>query len=1360
MNNLIASTPISYIDEYGNEFVDIVINVTSNVTSEFNIKKMFINYTFTQRVDQNPYTGNLTAALNELVPDTGEGTSILPIVVSSSFKGNINISNISIDYYIPDLTNNRLELITGFGPEGKIIYSDYMDYVFLVNITNKAGITDVNNVTLFLNIDGENLQLFWAEATDTFSELWDPKDLITLNPLASSSVNNSVDHWTLEFVIGFNWTYQNETLEHCALRTTNDTGAFVFNEFPEIYQVENDLEFVGELEVTSAIQGNLSDKSAEDHWVKSSESIIWTNLTVVYEGSMNIYPANRNFNVTIFDDDVDSWVNTSSSGSTFVIKTTSDPTSDYNDTHYINITDIPGLGEDVTDWRFRIRTDNDGPLMPTNILCHTDDPYTFETIHDNDPEIFVTWDLDDTLDGSGSGVHYYAMDYKNPLPTTETAWGGSAVGEEGISTFYVRARDNVGNWGVTGSSSIIIDLTNLTFIDPTPVFDVWQTNRTVNCGITVQDTAGAGVDVENVWYRYVDDGEISGDWSRYDGPGSNGETVVCQQNITFDTDGDDKKVQWRAKDVVGNGWVVLEPPHQLKIDSKPTSIVYIKPLLGEWLDTVTPEIEFNITDPDGSGVALDSLAYAVSTNGLAEFGSWIQFYGVGGGDRVSCSISPNFEEGKLNYIKIRASDIAGNVVTFEPRQILIDVTAPKFANHEPSADVWATNAEISCNITMSDLESNINLESIKYSTSTNGIDHYGYWKFVDLEDIKPGIDGHSYEISILHQFGDGKNNYIRWSGTDLAGNEGISKDYRIQIDISPIDFESIEPATDQWSKSVAVPCSVILNDTLGSGVVVETVEYSISTTSLSGFLDWTRTGLELFEHSVTRSRNHNPGSDAVFEIVHATVIPTFAAGTQNFIRWRALDYAGNIALSKSYPIKVDLDNVVFFNSEPDEDITYDELDLRCKINIEDIGGSGVDPESVEYRYSNAGQTHFRSWSNNNVTQDIKDNKFIFFVDLPFNPGNQNHVQWQAMDNAGNGPAESKIFNITINSQPTPVIDEPGEGDRFTTNDEIYFSANSSFDPDSEDNLVYEWLSNISKYLGKSKTLYHKLAPGVHKITLTVSDDHGHSVSTTRQIAVIQYYIDSDHDGTPDLQDDDDDNDGVPDNRDHFPFDSKEWRDTDSDGTGDNADLDDDGDQYPDDNDDYPLDPLKWKKKQEIDFSVIQLLIIFTIVIIIIVSIGLVFLKRRAVKKQAELSEQVAALASSLPVSQKTSTALQTTTSPILGSTAGTATGVPLLPGSAYSGAPQTRAQPEMFPQQLVQYPDQMPRIQPAESYIPPPSPPEPAPQPPVSQPPQEGQTTISEPVRTSIIPGLTPGQQRAIRKDNDQQQNTEENDYF
>ena len=74
---------------------------------------------------------------------------------------------------------------------------------------------------------------------------------------------------------------------------------------------------------------------------------------------------------------------------------------------------------------------------------------------------------------------------------------------------------------------------------------------------------------------------------------------------------------------------------------------------------------------------------------------------------------------------------------------------------------------------------------------------------------------------------------------------------------------------------------------------------------------------------------------------------------------------------------------------------------------------------------------------------------------------------------------------------------------------------------------------------------------------------GNSTTTIGSTSILDCYIDTDQDGTPDLTDVDDDGDGYSDLVDEFPLDPTEWLDTDGDGLGDNSDPDDDNDSWTD-----------------------------------------------------------------------------------------------------------------------------------------------------------------------------------------------------
>jgi hypothetical protein len=1220
LNSLLSSSPVTFVDDYGIEFVDISLNITNNKSGMVYLSELDIRYNLTLKAYLNPHNSNLINELNELIPDSGEGNISIPIKIYSGSQGQIKITNISIDYYIPNLTNDRLLISNGHGP-ANICYADHKNYIFMVNVTDLNGRDNIENVTLILDSDAKQIGLNWEQATGIFTEEEDLNDYITLDIASCSATPISLNSWSVRFVVRFNWTYPTEAYERCAVNTTNNTNAWVLTFFEEVYRVENDLDFTGTLTATGQFQGALSNGG----WVRSSETITWSGLKVVYQGTTNIYPDDKNFNITLRDDDSDTWKNYSSSGRAFKIKSTSDPTSDYSDLHQIDITQIPGFGQDISSITFLIKTDNDKPTVPLNILCHADSATDVETTLDNDLSIHVTWDP--ANDGAGSGVGAYAMDYNKNPPTSIKSSGDSAQGAEGVATFYVRARDKVGNWGSVGSDSINIDVTDLTFTDAFPDEETWFNTRSIQCGILISDLGGSGVNNDTIYYRYVEKGSVEyGEWRKFRGAPPSAESVQCNKRINFETDGAFKKIQWRAQDIAGN--IVTQPGyHVIKIDSTPANFEGFNIDFNKWYYSKSMQISYYVNDslPENdecSGVDENSIFYQISTTGPDDYGDWVSVTPTSSGTEFSkkCYITPTFEEGTENYIRFRGIDKAGNMGISEDYNIKIDGSPPEFLNPTPTAKVWVNYTKIQCNISIIDPASKVDVSTVKYCISTNGTENYDKWCKVGVKHLGDSLYS-SVTLTMNETFDEGANNYIRWQATDSAGNIAISEDYQIRVDSIGCEFSSPSPATGEWLGTDSLLCSLVINETGGAGIDVESIEYATSTSSGDSYdiRSWKNIGL-LKTELVTSDQG------IVYSIRVQVAIKAFNEGTNNYIYWRAKDLAGNgYDIGGPYRVLIDLSPLDFFNPKPRPDSVQIELEQTCKITIIDNeGGSGVDPDSVEYRYSTVGKTGYSDWSNEGISYKLSSGVYQFIVYVNFHPGKENQIQWRATDLAGIGPIESQWYQVIINSAPTPVITspthDPAKEYDYTDADEITFDAKQSLDLDA-DMLTYFWESNITGALGGGMILKRELPPGNHKITLYANDGHTHNVSTHVNITVGRFFMlkDFDGDGIPDVDDPDTDNDDYKNENDAFPFNKKEWLDTDFDGVGNNADDDDDDDGHPDEEDDYPLDASRWKKKApDYSWAYISSALIG---IILILLIGFFVFKRHSRKQKAKAEEQ-------------------------------------------------------------------------------------------------------------------------------------------
>jgi hypothetical protein len=1237
LNNFTSSYPVAFTDGYGIQFVKIPINLTNDVEGALLLSDLDIRYDLTTTAFINPHNTNLINELNELIPDTGEGNIIIPFNIVAGSSGKLNVSNISVEYFIPELTNDRLLILNGHGPEN-ICYADYENYTFIVNVTNVEGIADLFDITLILSTEGDQIKINWSQSTSTFNEVSDPKNLITLDTNNCLATPIDPERLNLQFSVRFNWDYSRETLEHCALNTTNDTGMWVFNYFEDVYRVENDLDFIGTLEVESQYQGEL--KSGD--WVRSQEFINWSNLTVVYEKTTNIFPDDKNFNITITDNDDGKWVNTTSSGKPFTMQTQVDVLTDKGDMHFVNITDIPGVGEDKSLVSFIIRVDADGPLTPPNIVCHADSAGDLRTQFDDDTTIFVTWDP--ASDNSCSGVERYAMEFNNPIPFTAKGSGGTATGVEGLSTFYVRALDRVGNWGSVGSASITIDLTDLVFSDPYPDPEIWQNYTTVNCGVLISDISGSGVNNDSIYYRFVEKGNIeSGEWRTYRNAPPSGESIQCSQDIAFKSDGIYKKVQWRARDLAQN--IVTDPNYySLKIDSTPVVFDGFSIDFNKWHRTDQPRFSFyvNETKPENdecSGVDIDSIQFQFSTEGLENYGPWVSIVAVGSGESVKCWVDPTFAEGDENFIRFRSKDLAGNERISEDYQVRIDLSTPTFSNPTPEATFWNNNEKIQCNITVADEFSKVDVETVRYSMSTNGTTNYGKWSKIGIKHL-PDTKYYSITLSANETFVEGENNYIRWWAFDSAGNNITSEDYLIRVDITGCSYANPDPTAIDWRNTESVLCSISINDTTGSGVDQDSIEYALATGGPDNMGIWRTTGILKTVQEVIDLNNGNTRAEPeiAYSIRASILVRTFNEGVQNFIYWRAMDLARNeYTLGGPFRVQIDLSPLDFYNPKPNPETVQFELEQTCRITVrDDTNGSGVNSDSIEYRYSTTGKTGFNDWSDSGISSIKQPNGYQFIVFINFKTGSNNLIQWRASDIAENGPFDSQEYKIVINSPPVPKItsprDKPDADYDYTDDELISFNAQKTYDPDGVDILSFYWESNKTGPLGSTDLFKHELPAGLHMITLYVSDNHNHNVSIHVNITVAKLgtVVDTDGDGIPDISDPDIDNDDYPNEEDAFPYNKREWLDTDFDGVGNNVDADDDGDGHTDEEDAYPLDASRWKKEEE-DSSWMYILI----VIIVLVVVGVVFsvVRIRSKKKKAEeerAKEQEAAAAAAYP----------------------------------------------------------------------------------------------------------------------------------
>ena len=144
-----------------------------------------------------------------------------------------------------------------------------------------------------------------------------------------------------------------------------------------------------------------------------------------------------------------------------------------------------------------------------------------------------------------------------------------------------------------------------------------------------------------------------------------------------------------------------------------------------------------------------------------------------------------------------------------------------------------------------------------------------------------------------------------------------------------------------------------------------------------------------------------------------------------------------------------------------------------------IDGAGFDMETTDADYDNGAEFTFAtnlSLGHHEYHFEFSDGEFD--MRIPLEPGEELY-----------GP-------VVINIPPEAKIDSPDDGEEFTTDDLVTLDASSSYDGD-DDELAFQWTSDIDGLLGTGMILATNLSEGMHEITLTVRDEFdGNSTDDT------------------------------------------------------------------------------------------------------------------------------------------------------------------------------------------------------------------------------------------------------------------------
>lgn len=420
------------------------------------------------------------------------------------------------------------------------------------------------------------------------------------------SVSGNIITLTWHITVDWDWV-EDMNVEYGVRATDDDANDSGWDYTNNDYKYENDLTFTGTLSVTGAVNGSL----ATGDWVQASESINWTGLTVVYEGTADQYPLDSHFDVRLTDDDTGSWDDLTSSGEAIDITSTSDPVEDIEDIHDIDIINIPSDGLDVSSQTFTIKVDVSTPdivdITGSNegVWQNTDSGPVISWTDPSSPSDDTFYITNDSTEPTSSNYQYSETSPTYDLPNQG----------EGETTVRVRPLNGAETYGTTYDFIIRYDVSNPLVDTLTssshPNESNWYIDDTPEFSWTTSDAYSG---VEHVW-RLID------------------QTSVHDASYTIANGIQDDDGSHTSAELSNGTWyfhlAVRDNVNYTNYDSYTVNIDDSAPIINSltspshpnpslWYDDNTPEFNWNTSDSESDVEAVWRMLDQTATHTASE----------------------------------------------------------------------------------------------------------------------------------------------------------------------------------------------------------------------------------------------------------------------------------------------------------------------------------------------------------------------------------------------------------------------------------------------------------------------------------------------------------------------------------------------------------------------------------------------------------------------------------------------------------------------------------------------------------------------------------------------------------------------
>ncbi len=673
---------------------------------------------------------------------------------------------------------------------GPVLYANYTAYDFLLNEQDLPGLP--NSIGIVLDPHGANASFgfnYQRKPQEHINEFvtYDSRFATLVSSAGDREVDETHSASWLHFRITIKWDWPHEEL--CDIEVNYLKDGILCTAFlqEDAFRVENDLDFAGPFSVNAERQGPLAERG----WVATGERLTVTAPRVVYEGTTDVFPPSGICDIVLADDDGAFVKSPLASGEPVDLSIGADGETDIDENLTLALQTLPGTARLAHILQFPLRVDGDIPRLR--------DPVPGPDEWNTESTVLVGITADD---GRTSGVDASSIEYQLSMPgpghyglwtrlRVETDPDGPVVGAMTFldlpdgGDYYVRwrAKDLVNDaYAYSGDCRVKVDTRNVSFSDPVPDREKWQSQLLVMVGVTITDHYGSGIDVDSVSLRVSHHNPTSyTDWVDWGGVQlPNPRLAEVRANAQL-AETPLNYFQWRAMDDAGNGYSV-SPHYRVRVDVTPIAFDHFLPT--EIQNSTTVRCSVIPSDPGlGSGVDDGSIEYRTRT-GAAPYSEWTRSATLNeeASGRMYFTIT-GLVEGDGNIIQFRGIDVAGNGPAESPEfRVMVDTRGPEFLEVTPPNGERQPRPSVAFTIVIRDALAGVDITQIRYRSGIDGQPSLGEWRWMPVERTPEG----NYEGTVIIDLARGLGNVVQFRAVDRIGHANESAIVSVPVNLLPL----------------------------------------------------------------------------------------------------------------------------------------------------------------------------------------------------------------------------------------------------------------------------------------------------------------------------------------------------------------------------------------------------------------------------------------------------------------------------------------------------------------------------------------------------------------------------------------------